>query len=66
LRAAQGDSDHRNKGDPMTDKQRQPDKLEKEPELRRPDETIKDLEPDQEEGDAVKGGSGTTLNYSKV
>jgi hypothetical protein len=47
------------------DEQRQPDKPEKEPQLRRPDEAIKDLEPDQEEGDAVKGGS-SPLNYQKV
>ena len=48
--------DYRTKGMHM-DEQRQPDKLEKEPELRRPDEAIKDLEPDKEEGDAVKGGN---------
>ena len=40
----------------MTDEQRNQVKQEKEPELKRPDEAVKDLEPDREEGDAVKGG----------
>ncbi len=39
----------------MTDERKLPDQ-EKEPELKRPDEAIKDLEPDEQEGDAVKGG----------
>jgi len=29
----------------------------REPELMRPDEAIKDLEPDEQEGEAVKGGT---------
>ncbi len=41
----------------MTDEQRQQEKQEKEPEVRRPDEAIKDLEPEEGEGDAVKGGN---------
>jgi hypothetical protein len=44
------------------DEQRQPDTQEKEPELTRPDEAIKDLEPDQAEGDAVKGGANIKLD----
>jgi hypothetical protein len=47
------------------DEQRQPDKLEKEPELRRPDEAIKDLAPDEAEGDAVKGGANIKLDYKE-
>jgi hypothetical protein len=42
------------------DEQRQPEP-EKETELNRPDDAIKDLEPDQEEGDAVKGGNSAPL-----
>ena len=42
------------------DEQRQPEQ-EKETELSRPDEAIKDLAPDQEEGDAVKGGHSAPL-----
>jgi hypothetical protein len=41
----------------MTDEQQQPRKQEKEQEVKRPDEAIKDLEPDKGEGEAVKGGS---------
>lgn len=44
----------------MTDEQNKQVKQEKEPELKRPDEAVKDLEPAKEEGDAVKGG---TYNY---
>jgi hypothetical protein len=44
------------------DEQRQPDKQEKEPELRRPEEAVKDLDPDQDEGDAVKGGANIKLD----
>jgi hypothetical protein len=40
----------------MTDEQRQQEG-QKEPEVRRPDEAVKDLEPEQAEGDAVKGGN---------
>jgi hypothetical protein len=41
----------------MTDKPERPAKPpEKETELKRPDEAVKDLEPDKKEGDAVKGG----------
>lgn len=40
----------------MTDERNTQRKQEKEPELKRPDEAIKDLEPDRAEGDAVKGG----------
>ena len=47
----------------MTDEQNQQVKQEKEPELKRPDEAVKDLEPDTEEGDAVRGGD---LPYLKV
>ena len=39
------------------DEQKRPDRQEKEPELRRPDEAVKDLEPENEEGEAVKGGA---------
>jgi hypothetical protein len=45
------------------DEQRQPDEQETEPELRRPNEATKDLEPDNEEGDAVKGGAGIKLDW---
>jgi hypothetical protein len=38
------------------DEQRKQVEQEKEPELKRPDEAVKDLEPDKAEGDAVKGG----------
>lgn len=38
------------------DEQKQPIAQEKEAELQRPDEMIKDLEPDEAESDAVKGG----------
>lgn len=38
------------------DENKQQDKQEKEPEVRRPDEAIKDLEPEKEKGHAVKGG----------
>ena len=31
-------------------------KQEKDPELKRPDDAVKDLEPEKEEGGAVKGG----------
>ena len=44
----------------MTDEQKKPVKQEKEPEVRRPEEAIKDLEPEKEQGDAVKGG-GTDI-----
>jgi hypothetical protein len=40
----------------MADEQSQQVKQDKEPELRQPDEAVKDLEPDQEEADSVKGG----------
>ena len=48
------------------DEQRQADKQEKEPEVRRPDEAIKDLEPDKEEGDAVKGGAAPIFIKSET
>jgi hypothetical protein len=38
------------------DEQKQPQPQEKEPELRRPDDTVKDLAPEVEEGAEVKGG----------
>jgi hypothetical protein len=38
------------------DEQKRPAQQEKEPELKRPDEAVKDLAPDKDEGDAVKGG----------
>jgi hypothetical protein len=44
------------------DEQRQPEQ-EKEAELSRPDDAIKDLEPDQEEGDAVKGGAAIKIDF---
>ena len=47
----------------MTDEHKQPVKQEKEPELRRPDEALKDLEPDEAEGEGVKGGYGEYLKY---
>jgi hypothetical protein len=40
----------------MADKQNKQVEQEKEPLLKRPDEAVKDLEPDKEQGDAVKGG----------
>jgi hypothetical protein len=49
-------------GGRFMDEQRQPDPQEKEPELKRPDEAVKDLEPDREEGDAVKGGANIKLD----
>jgi hypothetical protein len=39
------------------DEQKEPASQEKEPELRRPDEAVKDLEPEEQESEAVKGGS---------
>ena len=47
---------HTVKGDHMTDEQNKQVQQEKEPELKRPDEALKDLEPDEHEGEAVKGG----------
>ncbi len=47
------------------DEQRQPDTQGKEPELKRPDDEIKDLEPDKEEGDAVTGGANIKLDYKE-
>jgi hypothetical protein len=41
----------------MSDEQKKQIKQEKEPELKRPDEAVKDLEPDKEEGKDVKGGA---------
>ncbi len=38
------------------DERKQPAKPEKEPQLGRPDEAIKDLEPEEAESGAVKGG----------
>ena len=40
----------------MADEHKQQVKQEKEPELKRPEKEVKDLEPDKAEGDAVKGG----------
>jgi hypothetical protein len=40
----------------MADEQRKQVEQEKEPELKRPEKDIKDLEPDKEEGKDVKGG----------
>jgi len=34
------------------------------PELKQPDEAIKDLEPDAQEGEGVKGG--VDLNFTKI
>ena len=47
------------------DEQTQPDAQGKEPELKRPDEAVKDLEPDTDEGDAVKGGASIKLDYKE-
>jgi hypothetical protein len=44
------------------DEQRQPEQG-NDTELSRPDESIKDLEPDQEEGDAVKGGDAIKIDF---
>jgi hypothetical protein len=49
----------------MTDDQKQQGKQEKEPELKRPDEAVKDLEPDKAEGEAVKGGYYLKLDYKE-
>ena len=38
------------------DEQRRQEDQDKEPELRRPDDTIADLEPEEEKSQAVKGG----------
>jgi hypothetical protein len=38
------------------DEQKQPATQEKQPKLKRPDEAVKDLEPEKDEGEAVKGG----------
>jgi hypothetical protein len=40
----------------MADEQSQQVEQEKEPVLRQPDEAVKDLEPDQDEAESVKGG----------
>lgn len=40
----------------MADEQQKQATQDKEPELRRPDEAVEDLEPDKHEGDEVKGG----------
>ena len=45
----------------MADEQNKQIKQEKEPALKRPDEVVKDLEPDKDEGDAVKGGNATPI-----
>ena len=42
----------------MTDEQKKQVKQEKAPEFKRPDEAIKDLDPDMAESAAVKGGDG--------
>jgi hypothetical protein len=39
------------------DQKRTPDEGSAEAELRQPDEAIKDLEPDEQEGEAVTGGA---------
>lgn len=41
----------------MTDEQKQQGKQEKDPELKRPDEMLKDLEPEKEQAETVKGGA---------
>lgn len=51
---------NRTKGDHVADEHKQQVKQEKKPVLKRPDEAIKDLEPEKDEGDAVKGG-GTDI-----
>ena len=40
------------------DEARRPDEGKVEPDLKRPDKAIEDLEPDTHEGDEVKGGDG--------
>jgi type VI protein secretion system component Hcp len=48
----------------MTVQQKQPGKQEKDPEAKRPHETIEDLEPEDKEGEAVKGG--VSLSYEQI
>lgn len=48
----------------MTDKDRKQVKQENEPELKRQDDAIEDLEPEKEEEEAVKGG--TVAAWMKV
>lgn len=48
----------------MEKQERQP-KQEREPELHRPEEPVKDLEPDEEIGEAVKGGTSDLLTGNK-
>jgi len=45
------------------DEQKPHAEQQKAPELKRPDEAVKDLEPDPTDGEAVKGGS---LNFQKI
>jgi hypothetical protein len=44
----------------MEEQNRQANPAEKQPEVRRPDEVVEDLEPDTDEADALKGGSDPT------
>lgn len=41
----------------MTDEPKREERQEQEPELKRPDEAVRDLEPDAEEAETVKGGA---------
>lgn len=50
--------------DHMTIEYKQPDELEKDPEPKRPRETIEDLAPHDKEGEAVMGG--VSLSYEQI
>lgn len=57
--------DHDKKGNRMTNEHKQPDKQAKEPELRRSDEEIADLDVTEAEAEAVQGG-GTGAGAGKI
>jgi hypothetical protein len=46
----------------MEKQERQQPEQERQPEVRRPEEPVKDLEPDEESSQKVKGGMFTTLS----